>query len=67
MNSVANLRKCFEVLDRYSIIHCYLDNDLAGQRTTEAFRSKYGVRVRDESVRYQDYKDLNDYLKGKCI
>ena len=67
LNSVANLKKCLEELEKYEIIHCYLDNDLAGQKTTEAVRGMYEVRVKDESVRYQQYKDLNDFLRGKLM
>lgn len=52
-------------LQEYSDIHCYLDNDLAGQRTTETIAGMYGGRVSDESCHYAEYKDLNDYLRGK--
>ena len=67
LNSVSNLKKCLEELGMYSVIHCYLDNDLAGQKTTETIRGMYEVRVKDESVRYQNYKDLNDLLRGKLM
>ena len=65
MNSVNNLKKALVRLQAYPIIHCYLDNDLAGQKTTETIAGMYGLRVHDEAHRYTDYKDLNDYLRGK--
>ena len=65
MNSVNNLKKTLARLQEYSDIHCYLDNDLAGQRTTETIAGMYGGRVSDESCHYAEYKDLNDYLRGK--
>lgn len=65
MNSVNNLRKTLVHLQEYSDIHCYLDNDLAGQRTAETIAGMYGGRASDESCRYAEYKDLNDYLRGK--
>ena len=65
MNSVNNLKKTLARLQEYSVIHCYLDNDLAGQRTTETIAGMYGGRVSDESCHYAEYKDLNDYLRGK--
>ena len=65
LNSIGNLKKCLEELDKFSSIHCYLDNDTAGQKTVETIRGLYDHRVFDESVRYQEYKDLNDYLLGK--
>lgn len=65
MNSVANLRKSLEYLSQYEEIHCYLDNDLAGRKTVETFVGLFGENVKDESVKYAEYKDLNDLLRGR--
>lgn len=65
MNSVSNLKKCLAELERYVFIHCYLDNDLAGQKTVETIAGLYGKKVIDHSESYYNYKDLNDYLRGK--
>ena len=65
MNSVANLRKSMDFLEPYKEIHCYLDNDLAGQKTVETFVGLFREKVRNESTRYREYKDLNDLLKEK--
>ncbi len=65
MNSVNNLKKALEHLQVYEEIHCYLDNDLAGQKTEETIAGMYGGRVRNEAPCYREYKDLNDYLRGK--
>lgn len=65
MNSVANLRKSMDFLEPYKEIHCYLDNDIAGQKTVETFVGLFGEKVKDESTRYREYKDLNDLLRGK--
>ena len=65
MNSVSNLKKCLIELERYGGIHCFLDNDLAGQKTIETIVGLFGDRVTDHSDSYHNYKDLNDYLKGK--
>lgn len=65
MNSVHNLKKTLQELDGYEYIHCYLDNDLAGQKTAETIAGLYGIRAVNEAVRYAEYKDLNDYLRRK--
>lgn len=65
MNSVSNLKKCLAELERYTVIHCYLDNDLAGRKTVETIAGLCGNRVTDHSECYYNYKDLNDYLRGK--
>ena len=64
--SVSNLKKTLQVLESYEYIHCYLDNDLAGQKTVETIAGLYGIgRTVNEAVRYADYKDLNDCLRGR--
>lgn len=65
MNSVSNLKKTLVHLGDYPTIHCYLDNDLAGKKTVETIAGMYEARVVDESFRYSEYKDLNDYIREK--
>lgn len=65
MNSVSNLKKTLEILSNYKYIHCYLDNDLAGEKTMETIAGLYGIGMVNEAIRYFEYKDLNDYLRGK--
>ena len=62
LNSVANLKQALHYLDRYTHIHCFLDNDQAGRKTVESISNVFEYRVTDESFRYADYKDVNDYL-----
>ena len=65
MNSVSNLKKTWQVVENYPHIHCYLDNDTAGDAATDTIVGLYEDRVTDESYRYIRYKDLNDYLIGR--
>ncbi len=65
LNSVHNLRKAMPVVESYGLIHCYLDNDLAGQKTAETIAGLCPGQAADESGWYREYKDLNDYLRGK--
>lgn len=67
LNSVSNLKKCLEIIGLYEKIHCYLDNDLAGRKTTETIIGLYGEKSVDESERYDGYKDTNDYLRDKKL
>ena len=62
LNSVSNIKKALEVLNGYDIIHCYLDNDAAGRKATEKLKVALNREVRDKSLRYRDYNDVNDYL-----
>ena len=65
LNSVCNQKKVYQYLECYRHIHCFLDNDAAGKEATEFLHKLFEYRVTDESFRYADYKDINDYLMNK--
>lgn len=64
LNSVSNIKVLLPYLQDYSVIHCYLDNDNAGAKTTEKIKEAYTDKVIDESTRYASYKDVNDVING---
>lgn len=65
LNSVVNVSKSFDILRGYEHVHCYLDNDHAGQQATASILSALQGTVTDESNRYSQYQDLNDVIVGK--
>lgn len=67
LNSVSNLAKAENLLETYTQIGCFLDNDTAGRNTCKKLKEKFGERMLDKSMYYRDYKDLNDYLCGKPL
>lgn len=62
LNSVSNTAKAIPVLADYSLIQCYLDNDVAGCSALARLQREFGDKVMDKSALYPDHKDLNDYL-----
>ena len=40
-------------------------NDQAGRKTAESITNMFEYHVTDESFRYADYKDVNEYLMRK--
>jgi len=62
LNTVTCLHRAMDLLQHYNHIHCFLDNDEAGRRTTQTITNSYPDKTIDESHRYHDYDDLNDYL-----
>lgn len=62
LNSVSNTAKAISVLAEYSLIQCYLDNDVAGRSALAGLQREFGDKVMDKSALYPDHKDLNDYL-----
>ena len=67
LNSVSNLAKAESLLETYTQVGCFLDNDTAGRNTCKKLKEKFGERLLDKSMYYRDYKDLNDYLCGKPL
>lgn len=64
LNSVANVQKAIKFLKEHKNIDAYLDNDEGGRKAIQKTKSSC-FSVTDMSVRYADYKDLNDCLCGK--
>ena len=65
LNSISSLGKCMERLACYTAIHCYLDNDQAGAMAVHTIMEHYQNKAINESIRYAEYKDVNDYLIGR--
>lgn len=65
LNSISNTLKGIKRLGNYEHIHCFLDNDDSGRRALRMIQDEYGLRVRDTSKYYANFKDLNDYLCGR--
>lgn len=65
LNSVSNIGKAMNRLDGYGRIHCFLDNDTAGETAYRELERTFPGKVRDASTYYSEYKDLNDYLCGR--
>ena len=61
----ADAKRMIEEKSYQKILLC-LDNDMAGKRTVENFKTLQHLEVLDCSEKYSDFKDLNDYLKSEC-
>ncbi len=62
LNSVTNLSKAETLLSTYNKVGSFLDNDQAGRTAFQTLQGKLKERLKDMSVHYGNYKDLNDYL-----
>lgn len=62
LNSVSNLNKAIAPLAEYSVVCCYLDNDVAGRAALARLQREFGDKVMDKSSLYPKHKDLNEYL-----
>ena len=64
LNSVSLVRKSENLLQKYSSVELYFDNDLAGDNATEHLHNLYPT-AKDCRIFYKKFKDLNDYLKNR--
>jgi len=63
LNSVSNIDKAKPFIASHEKVIAYLDNDEAGHKATSYLKS-FCKNLIDESSYYQNYNDLNDYLKS---
>lgn len=61
LNSLSNLLKVIDKLKGYKEVHTYLDNDDLGKKATLTIKRSHPTVI-DQSAKYADYKDLNEYL-----
>ena len=62
LNSVTILQKAKSLLSSYEHIVSLFDNDRAGQTAYVELSKELGNKVKDGSVAYSKYKDINDLL-----
>lgn len=65
LNSVINVPKSIDYLNRFDSVYCHLDNDKAGHNATEQIKILCKVNVIDASDEYEGAKDLNEFLGKK--
>lgn len=62
LNTVSNLKAALPILSNRRVINCFLDNDLAGEKTVQKLQ-KLGFNVKNWSQRlYPTSKDFNDFI-----
>ncbi len=62
LNSTSLIKKTEELLNRYSTLKVFFDNDTAGKNTLDFIKKKANSKVLDCSGHYSGHEDLNDYL-----
>lgn len=61
LNSTSNLSRAIDFIKSHSKVFTYLDNDDGGRKATQIIRQACPAVI-DQSVKYAEYKDLNEYL-----
>ena len=63
LNSTAFVQKAMKIVEDYSSIELYLDNDLNGKKMTQKLIEN-SENCEDRSTLYKDFKDINEWLMG---
>ena len=63
LNSTAFVQKAMKIIECYSNIELYLDNDINGKQTTQKLIG-HAKDCNDRSRLYKGFKDMNEWLMG---
>jgi hypothetical protein len=61
LNSLSYFERSRLLMEKHQGVHLYLDRDEAGRKCT-SLALKRSPSIKDESILYQGYKDLNDWI-----
>ncbi len=61
LNSLAFFERSLLLMEKHEHVHLYLDHDEAGKRCV-GIALKRSPKYKDESILYEGYKDLNDWV-----
>tara|TARA_R110002074_G_scaffold122612_9_gene257404 strand:+ start:35513 stop:36469 length:957 start_codon:yes stop_codon:yes gene_type:complete len=61
LNSTAFLKKGMKIINSYSQIDLYLDNDQNGKGATQKLMARSNICL-DKSILYEGFKDMNEWL-----
>lgn len=62
LNSVINVTKALDILNKYHKVYCHLDNDEAGRNAAKQIMRACVGDVIDASSEYAESKDINEFL-----
>lgn len=62
-NSTSLVDNALEILPQYDLVKTFFDNDDSGKRATELIQQNCKKSFLNESLKFEKYNDVNDYLK----
>ncbi|NJB82807.1 toprim domain-containing protein [Wenyingzhuangia aestuarii] len=65
LNSTSLVKKAINLLNDYTEIRLFLDNDKAGNEATDFLIKNVNGKIIDNRIHYKNFNDLNDYLMNK--
>lgn len=65
LNTTSLVKKTIELLDEYSTIKLFFDNDEAGNKSTNIIVENASGKIIDNRIHYKNYNDLNEFLMNQ--
>ncbi|SFD24325.1 toprim domain-containing protein [Algibacter pectinivorans] len=65
LNSTSLVKKTMGLLNEYSVIKLFMDNDEAGNIATDFLIENANGKIIDSRIHYKNYNDLNHYLVNR--
>ncbi|QXP64359.1 toprim domain-containing protein [Polaribacter sp. HaHaR_3_91] len=65
LNSTSLVKKTMGLLNKYSVIKLFMDNDEAGNKATDFLIENANGKIIDSRIQYKNYNDLNHYLVNR--
>lgn len=65
LNSTSLIKKILGLIEDYSKVKCFFDNDKAGNNAFGFICENSNVKIEDCRIYYKDFKDLNEYIIQK--
>ena len=65
LNSTSLVKKTIGMINGYSTIKLFFDNDEAGNKATNFLIKNGNGKIKDNRKHYKNFNDLNDYLMNK--
>ena len=65
LNSTSLVKKTMGLLNEYSVIKLFMDNDEAGNKATDFLIENANGKIIDSRIYYEKYNDLNHYLVNR--
>ena len=67
LNSTAMIKKASEILENYSEIRTFFDNDIGGDSAYNFLKENCNNEITDNRIHYKNHNDLNEFLIAKKL
>ena len=64
LNSIALLPKALPLMEKYTRVNCFLDNDAGGDTAMDGIKAGFSGKIVDYRTKYACFKDLSEWFEA---